>query len=62
MLRDRQTRTDDFTTKCIVIAAIIEGSVSGIIPVALDKINKMPECGYPRLEVNEVGFAGFLQH
>ena len=32
-----------------------------MIPVAVDKMNKMAECGYPRLEVNEVGFAGFLQ-
>ena len=61
MLRDRQTRKDNFTTKCIVVAAIFEGSVSGIIPVAVDKMNKMADCGYPRLEVNEVGCAGFLQ-
>ena len=58
---NRQTRKDDFTMKCIVVVAILEDSVSGMIPVAVDKINKMAECGYPRLEVNEVGFAGFLQ-
>ena len=41
-------RKDDFTTKCIVVAAIFEDSVSGMIPVAVDKINKMTECGSPR--------------
>ena len=41
--------------------AIFENSVSGMIPVAVDKINKMADFGSPRLEVNEVGFAGFLQ-
>ena len=46
--------------KCIVEAAIFEDSVSGMITVAVDKINKMGECGSPRLEVNEVDFAGFL--
>ena len=60
-LTDRQTRKDDFTRKYIVVSAIFEDSVRGMIPVAVDKINKMVECGYPRLEVNEVGFAGFLQ-
>ena len=50
-----------FTKKCIVVAAIFEDSVSGMIPVAIDKINKMAECGSPRLEINDVGFAGFLQ-
>ena len=54
-------RKDDFTTKCIVVAAIFEDSVSRMIPVAVDKINKMAECGSPRLEVNEVDFAGFLK-
>ena len=49
-------RKDDFTTKCIVVAAIFEDSVSGVIPVAVDKINKMPESGSPRLGVNEVSF------
>ena len=61
MLTDRQTRKDDFTTKCIVVAAIFEEYVSGMIPVAVDIINKMAECGSPRLEVNKVGIAGFLQ-
>ena len=42
----------DFTTKCIVVATIFEESVSGVIPVAVDKMNKMTECGSPRLEVN----------
>ena len=46
--------------KWIVVAAIFEDSVSGMIPVAVDIINKMAECGSPRLNVNEVGFAGFL--
>ena len=59
-LTDIQTRKDNFTMKCIVEAAIFEDSVSGMITVAVDKINKMAECGFPRLEVNEVGFAGFL--
>ena len=40
---------------------IFENSVSGVIPVAVDKINMMAELGSPRLEVNEVSFAGFLQ-
>ena len=53
---NRQTRKDDFTMKCIVEAAIFENSVSGMIPVSCCKIYKMVECGYPRLEVNEVGF------
>ena len=39
----------------------IKDSFCGMIPVAVDKINKMAECGFPRLEVNEGGFAGFLQ-
>ena len=52
---NRQTRKDDFITKCIVVVAILEFSISGVIPVPVDKINKMPECGSPRLEVNEVG-------
>ena len=38
----------------------IPSGVSGMITVVVDKINKMAECGYPRLEVNEVGFARFL--
>ena len=50
-----------FITKCIVVVAIFEDSVNRMIPVVVDKINKMVECGSPRLEVNEVGFAGFLQ-
>ena len=58
---NRQTGKDYFTTKCIAVAAIFKDFVSGIIPVAVDKINKMAECGSPRLEVNEVCFAGFLQ-
>ena len=49
-------RNDDFTTKCNVVAAIFEDLVSGVIPVAVDKINKMAESGSPRLGVNEVGF------
>ena len=47
--------------KFIVVVAIFEDLVSGMIPVTVDKINKMAECRSPRLEVNEVGFAGFLQ-
>ena len=47
-------RKDDFTTKCIVVAAIFEESISGVIPVPVDKINKMAECGSPRFGVNEV--------
>ena len=58
---NRQMRKDDFTTKCIVLAAIFEDSVSEMISVSVDKINKMAECGYASMEVNEVGFAGFLQ-
>ena len=46
----------DFTTKYIVVAAIFEESVSGVIHVPVDKINKMAECGSPRIGVNEVGF------
>ena len=60
-LMDRQTRKDDFTKKCIVVVAIFENSVSGMIPVAVDKINMMAEFGSPRLEEKEVVFAGFLQ-
>ena len=51
-----QTKKDDFTTKCIVVAAIFEDSVSGVIPVAVDKINNIVESLSPRLGVNEVGF------
>ena len=40
----------------IVEAVIFEDSVSGVIPVAVDKINKMAESGSPRSVVNEVGF------
>ena len=49
------TNKDDFTTKCIVLAAIFEDSVSRVIPVhvAVDKINKMAESGSPRLRENE---------
>ena len=60
-LTDRHARKDDFTTKCIVVTAIFENFVGGMIPVAVDKINKMAEFGSPRLEENEVHFAGFLQ-
>ena len=56
MLTYRQTRTGDFTTKCIVVAAIFEDSFSGVIRVAVDKINKMAERGSPRLGLNEVVF------
>ena len=38
------------------MAAIFEDSVSGVIPVAVDKIDKLAEGGSPRLGVNEVGF------
>ena len=31
-------RKDDFTTKCIVVAAIFKDSDSGVIPVPVDKI------------------------
>ena len=57
---NRQTRKEEFTTKCIVVAAIFEDSVSGMIPVAVDKINKMAECGSSRFEVKWVCFAGCL--
>ena len=61
-LTNKQTRKDDFTKKCIVVAAIFKVFVSGVIPVAVDKINKMAESGSPRLGVKEVVFfAGFLQ-
>ena len=56
----RQVREDNFTTKCIVEAAIFQDSVSGVIPVAVDKINKMAESGPPRLGINAVGFSGLL--
>ena len=56
MLTYRQTRTGDFTTKCIVVAAIFEDSFSVVIRVAVDKINKMVERGSPRLGLNEVVF------
>ena len=36
-------RKDDFTRKCFALAVIFEDSVSGVIPVAVDKINKMAE-------------------
>ena len=49
-------RKDDFTTKGIVVAAIFEESVRGVIPVPVDKINKKAECESPRFGVNEVGF------
>ena len=55
-LTSSKTRKNDFTTKYIVIAAIFEDLVSGVIPVPVDKINKMAESGAPRLGVNEVGF------
>ena len=60
-LTNRQTRKYDFTMECIVITAIFEDSVSGVIPVAVDKINKFPESGSPHLGVNDMVFAGFLQ-
>ena len=50
-----------FYKECIVVVAIFEISVSGMISVAVDKINKMAVFGSPLLEVNEFGFAGFLQ-
>ena len=56
MLTNRQMGIDNFTTKCSVVAAIFEDSVSGVIPVAVDKINQMAECGSPRFGVNTVGF------
>ena len=31
------------------------------LPVAVDKIDKLAKCGSHHLEVNDVGFAGFLQ-
>ena len=37
------------------------GNGNGMIPVAVDKINKMAECGSPRLEVNVFGFDGIIQ-
>ena len=40
---NRQTRKDDFTTRCIVVAVIFKYSISRVIPVAVDKINKMAE-------------------
>ena len=45
-----------FTTKCIVLCAIFVDSVSGVILVAVDKINSIAERGSPRLGQNEVGF------
>ena len=54
-LTSRQTRKDDFAMKFIVVPAIFQDSVSGVIPVATDKINKMADSGSPRLGVNEVG-------
>ena len=55
-------RKDDFTTKCIVVAAIFEDSVSGVIPVSVDKISKMVEIPISSLG-SDLGwfFAGFLQ-
>ena len=55
-LRNIQMSKDDFTTKCIVVEVIFEDSASGVIFVPADKINKMAECGSPRLGVNVVGF------
>ena len=46
----------NLTTKYMVVAAIFEDIVSGVIPVPVDKINKMAESGAPRLGANEVGF------
>ena len=56
VMEHRQTRKDEFTTKCIVVSAIFEDSVSRVIPVAVDKINKMAESGSPCLGVNEFCF------
>ena len=56
MLTNRQTRKDDFTMKCIVLVPIFELSVSGVIPVAVNKINKMAESGSPPLGLNKNGF------
>ena len=42
--------------KYIVVAAIFEDLVSGVIPIPVDKINKTAESGAPRLGVNEVRF------
>ena len=53
---NRQTRKDEFTTKCIVVVAIFEDSVSRVILVAVNKINKIAESKSPRLGVNEVAF------
>ena len=51
-----------FTTKCTVAAAIFKDSISGMIPVAVVKINKMEDSRHPRLGGNKVVFfAGFLQ-
>ena len=36
---------DEFTTKCIVLVARFEDFVRGVIPVAVNKINKMAESG-----------------
>ena len=48
MQTNRQTKKDDFTLKCIVIAEIFKESISGVIPVSVDKINKIAESGSPR--------------
>ena len=37
---NKQTEEKDFITKCIVVAGIFEDTVSGVILVAVDKINK----------------------
>ena len=46
-------RKDDFTANCNVVAATFKDSVSGVIPVAVDKINKMAESAPPDLGENE---------
>ena len=56
MLTNRQSRKDYFTMKCTIVVAISEDSISGVIPVAVVKINKMVESRSPHLGVNVVGF------
>ena len=56
---NRQTveKKDNFTTKYTFVATIFEDYVSGVIPVAVVKINKKAEIESPRMEVNEVCFS-----
>lgn len=49
-------KRDYFTTLYIVGAAISQDSVSEVLPVAVDTMNKMAERGSPHLRVNGVGF------